>query len=46
MNAAAVAAMRWEGVRGLKVISARVPQPGGPDHSCVPSYTSRRERLM
>lgn len=30
---AAVAAIKWDGVRAVNVASARVPWPGGPAHS-------------
>lgn len=43
--AAAVAAMRWVGVRELKTAFARVPQPGGPAHSVTASSSLLERRL-
>lgn len=43
--AAAVAAIRCDGVRAVKTASARVPQPGGPAHSVTVSSSQLERRL-
>ncbi len=42
---AAVAAIRWDGVRAVKTASARVPQPRGPAHSVTVSSSHPEGRL-